>query len=400
MTVTLIGMGCGGESTLTIQGQKALNEADYLIGASRLLALAPVSGEVPRDAAISPQEILKCLCTSGAQNPCVLYSGDTGFYSGAGGLIPLLEEQKIPFQVFPGVSSVQAFAAKLNSSWQGWNLYSAHGRNCDPVAAVSQGKPAFFLTGGTDGPAELCGFLERAGLGTLGVVIGENLFCEGEKLHRGIAADFVDRAFSPLSVMLAEPAPRAQKRVPGIPDEAFLRDKVPMTKQEVRAAILSKLAVEPDDVCWDIGAGTGSVSVELALQCREVWAVEREQTACDLIAQNRKKFGAWNLHLIRGAAPDALKELPAPDKVFVGGSGGKLEDIFAAVQQANPKARICVSAITLETLYKATERLCALGYETEVVQISVSRARKVGELHLLAAQNPVFLITGVRPCGD
>ena len=205
------------------------------------------------------------------------------------------------------------------------------------------------------------------------------------------------KTFAPLSVLLVEPAPRSPRRAPGIPDEAFFRDKVPMTKQEVRAAVLAKLAVGPEDVCWDVGAGTGSVSVELALQCKCVWAVERGEQALALMEKNRERFGAWNLRIAAGEAPEALAELPAPDKVFIGGSGGRLEEILEQVHRANPRARVCISAIALETLHTALSALERLGYEAEVVQISVSRARRAGELHLLLAQNPVFLVTGERP---
>ena len=395
-TVKLVSMGCGKEN-LTAQAQEALERADLLIGSRRLLEEASCSSAVPRLLAVRGEEILHALRSCPAQNPCVLLSGDAGFYSAAAGLLPLLEEESIPVEVIPGVSSLQAFAARLHQDWQGWNLYSAHGRNCDPVAAVCQGKPAFFLTGGTWGPAQLCGLLTQAGLGSLRVHVGENLFCEGEKLYSIKAEECAQMSFAPLSVLLVQPASRPAKRTPGIPDEEFLRDKVPMTKQEVRAAILGKLAVGPQDLCWDVGAGTGSVSVELALQCREVWAVERETPALTLMEQNRKKFGAWNLHIKGGEAPEALMNLPAPDKVFIGGSGGNLKEIVSAVHAANPKARVCISAIALESLHTAMTVLEELGYETEVVQISVSRARKAGELHLLMAQNPVFLITGEQP---
>ena len=395
MTVKLVSMGCGKE-TLTAQARKALEEADCLIGSDRLLREAPALLHVPRLKAVRGEEILSILRASGAKAPCVLLSGDAGFYSAAAGLVPMLEGEKIPFEVFPGVSSLQAFAARLHQNWQGWSLYSAHGRDCDPVTAVCQGRPAFFLTGGTLGSAELCGLLTRAGLGELRVDIGENLLCEGEGLYTGTAAECAQLSFGPLSVLLVQPAPRPPRRAPGIPDEEFLRDKVPMTKQEVRAAILAKLAAAPDDVCWDVGAGTGSVSVELALQCREVWALEREERALALAEENRKKFGAWNLHIKAGEAPGSLKDLPAPDKVFIGGSGGNLREIVSAVSAANPKARVCISAIALETLHTALAVLEELGYEAEVSQISVSRARKAGQLHLLMAQNPVFLITGER----
>lgn len=379
MKVTLIGTGCGPVPDI---------QADYVIGASRLLEGCAVR----HDAATRAEDILSLLLASGCENCAVLYSGDTGFYSGARTLLPLLKEQGIEAEVQPGLSSVQVLAARLGRPWQDWALYSAHGTQCDPVAAVCGGKSAFFLTGGPDGPARLCCQLTEAGLGTLSVTVGENLGFDRENVSQMTAAQCAERTFAPLNVLLAEPTPRYHRRTSGIPDGEFIRGEgVPMTKQEVRAAILSKLAVGPNDVCWDIGAGTGSVSVELALQCKAVWAVERKANALALAQANREKFGAWNLHLVEGTAPAVLSQFPKPDAVFVGGSGGELATILEAVRCANPQARACVSAISLETLHTAIERL----EEAEVTQISVSRSKNVGQLHLLLAQNPVFLVTGV-----
>lgn len=378
MKVTLIGTGCGPVPDI---------QADYVVGAARLL-----EGCTSRkDTATRAEDILSLLLASGCENCAVLYSGDTGFYAGARTLLPLLNEQGIEAEVQPGLSSVQVLAARLGRPWQDWAPYSAHGTQCDPVAAVCGGKPAFFLTGGPDGPAQLCRQLAQAGLGTLSVTIGENLGFDRERVSQMTVAQCTQRTFAPLNVLLAEPAPRYRRCAAGIPDGEFLRGgDVPMTKQEVRAAILSKLAAGPDDVCWDIGAGTGSVSVELALQCKAVWAVERKADALALAQANREKFGAWNLHLVEGTAPAVLPQFPKPDAVFVGGSGGKLAAILEAVRQANPQARVCVSAISLETLHTAMERL----EEAEITQISVSRSKNVGQLHLLLAQNPVFLVTG------
>ena len=169
-----------------------------------------------------------------------------------------------------------------------------------------------------------------------------------------------------------------------------------MTKQEIRAAVLAKLAPTPEEVCWDIGAGTGSVSVELSYAAKSVWAVEQKPEAVKLIRRNREKFCAWNLHAIEGTAPEALAKLPMPDAVFVGGSCGQRWGSLNAAVQANPQVRICVSAIALETLQGAVSALEQLGYAPEVTQISVSRTRAAGSLHLLMAQNPVFLIMGER----
>lgn len=394
MIVTLLGVGCGGAGTLTVEGRRALAGADYLLGAERLLAGLPPEYTCPRRAATRPEEVLALLLEGNCRRPCVLYSGDTGFYSGARRLLPLLKERGIEARVLPGISSLQYFAALLGRPWQDWKLCSAHGVDCDPVRGVMEGRPVFFLTGGALDPAGLCRRLCAAGLGALEVTVGEELSCPGERVLHGRAEEFACRTFAPLSVLLAEPAPGVWRGGAGIEDGAFLRGQTPMTKQEVRAAVLAKLAVGPEDLCWDIGAGTGSVSVELALRCREVWAVERDPDACALCRANRERFGAWNLRLVEGEAPGALEGLPRPDAVFVGGSGGNAGEILQTVRRVSPAARVCLSAITLETLTEAFQALTALGYETEVTQISVSRTREAGGLHLLLAQNPVFLITG------
>lgn len=378
MKVTLIGTGCGPVPDI---------RADYVVGASRLIADCPQ----PKAAATRAEDILELLLASGCEDCAVLYSGDTGFYSGARTLLPLLAERGIETEVLPGLSSVQLLAAKLGRPWQDWTLCSAHGTDCDPVAAVCRGKPAFFLTDGPEGPARLCRELVQAGLGELPVTVGEHLGFDEEQVFQMTASRCAEQAFAPLNVLLCGPAPRYPRRAPGIPDGEFLRaEGVPMTKQEVRAAILAKLAVGPEDVCWDIGAGTGAVSVELALQCRAVWAVERKPDTLALARSNREKFGAWNLRLIEGRAPAVLESLPAPDAVFIGGSGWELPGILEAARWANPKTRVCVSAISLETLHAAASGL----KNPEVIQISVSRSRPAGQLCLLLAQNPVFLITG------
>ena len=161
-------------------------------------------------------------------------------------------------------------------------------------------------------------------------------------------------------------------------------------------AALALLGAGPEDTCWDIGTGTGSVAVELALQTKLVCGIEQKQEALQVAGRNRKKFGVWNLRLVEGSAPEALESLPTPDAVFVGGSGGRMGEILTAVQRANPEARICVSAIALESVQAALDSLRKLGYETDVRQVAVSRGRKAGGLTMMLGQNPVFLILGTR----
>ncbi len=390
MKVSLIGSGCG-SGTLTAEARAAIDNADLLLGSKRLLE-EHAAGKTCLPA-VSADDLCHKISESGCEKAAVLFSGDSGFFSGARGLLPLLNEADAV--LLPGISSVQVLAARLGRLWQDWALFSAHGTDCDPVSAVCGGKPAFFLTGGKLGPAELCRELRDAGLGSLPVTVGECLGSPEERIRRGSADSFSEEIFPALSVMLAEAAPGRERRAPGFPDELFeRREHIPMTKQEVRAVALAKLAVGPSDLCWDIGTGTGSVAIELAMQCRKVFGIERSPEALTLAERNRVRLGAWNLHLTEGCAPEALAGLPAPDAVFLGGSGGRMEEILKAVHSANPGARVCVSAIALESLHTALTVLEELGYETNVTELSVSRSRNTAALHMMLAQNPVFLILG------
>lgn len=396
MNVTLIGMGSGQPENLTLQGLAALRQADLILGARRLLAVLPAGCTENRAAAYRPDEVAELLQTSGAENAVLVYSGDTGFYSGASSMMEKLEALGVRARVLPGLSSIQLLAAALGRPWQGWNLVSAHGRTCDPVAECMQGRPTFFLTGGSEDPATLCAQLAAEGFGDVQGVVGQCLGTPEEKLFRGSVKELAAGRFNSLSVLLVEAAEVLPRRAPGLPDEAFERGDVPMTKQEVRAAVLAKLAVRPEDILWDVGAGTGSVSVELALAAPRgrVYAVECRPEGCALIKANREKFRTRNLVLVEGLAPAALSDLPAPDAVFIGGSKGSLAAIVDAALDKNPDARICVSAIALETLSAAVAALTAKGRTVQVSQIAISRARAVGGLHLMMAQNPIYLITG------
>ena len=394
--ITLIGMGSGTPESLTAQGLAALQNAGLILGAKRLLEQLPQGCTEHRKALYQPEDVLAALAADPEVDAALVYSGDTGFYSGAAQLLPMLRAFGISCRVLPGLSSVQLLAAAVGRSWQEWKLVSAHGCACDPVAEclTAGGKPVFFLTGGAETPASLCGRLAAAGLGDAHVLVGEELGRAEEKILFGTAQEFAQKQFASLSVLLVEHLPQPPRRVPGFPDEAFHRGEVPMTKQEVRAAALAKLAVAPTDTLWDVGAGTGSVSVEMALAAPmgQVYAVECDADACALVRQNQAKFAASNLTLIAGKAPEALQNLPAPDAVFIGGSKGNMQAIVDAALAANPQTRLCIAAIALETLQQSIAALAAHGLAAQVTQIAVSRSKAAGSLHLMMANNPVFLI--------
>ena len=407
MNVTLVGTGCGDPGTMTEEVKRTLENADVIIGAPRLLdAVAEYaksdSTKVPEIKASAILDAIRKAEGDGKCSVCVAYSGDSGFYSGTRSLLPLLAEAGIEAEVMPGISSIQVMAAHLKRPWQDWKLVSAHGTDCDPVAEVMEGREVFFLTGGDLGPAELCGLLADAGLGDLKVWIGERLSYSDESILAGTAAEFATRKFDSLSVMLAEPAVCAGDLTPGIDDGEFTRGDIPMTKQTVRAAIISKMNVAKTDTVWDVGAGTGSVSVELAMKAPrgKVWAVEREPEGCRLINENKEKFGVWNLNVVSGSAPEALGELPAPDRVFIGGSSGSLEEIMDAALGKNEGALICVTAIVLETMADTVKAMANRGMHTDIIQVCVNTSRTIGKRHMMMAANPIYIITGQKTAAE
>lgn len=181
----------------------------------------------------------------------------------------------------------------------------------------------------------------------------------------------------------------------GIPDGEFVRGGVPMTKQEVRILSIVKLQLDRTSVVYDIGAGTGSVSVEAAGQCMDgiVYAIEKDSEGISLIDANRKRFNIENIELVKGTAPQCMEELPAPTHAFIGGSGGRLIDIIKAVREKNPKARFVLNAVTLETVGELMklQSLFPEYADMEVIQVSVSRGKVLGDYHLMSAENPVYI---------
>lgn len=186
---------------------------------------------------------------------------------------------------------------------------------------------------------------------------------------------------------------------PGIPDAFFVQGNFPMTKEEIRAVILSKLRLASHHIVWDVGAGTGSVAVEIARVCREgkVFAVEQNEDACKLIVQNAKRFETQNIEIVQGNAPSALRYLPVPDRVFVGGSGGKTRVILTLIRDSIKERGITlISSITIETISTASRLFERWGFETEIVLLNFAIGKKRKGKHLFIARNPIYLCSAWR----
>ena len=238
--ISLIGMGSGCPESLTAQGLAALQGAGLILGANRLLEHLPAGCTDNCKAVYKPEEILACLAAQPDTDTAVLYSGDTGFYSGAAKLLPLLRVMGYSVRVLPGLSSVQLLAAAVGRPWQDWKLVSAHGRACDPVAEVLAHPQVFFLTGGGDTPATLCAKLTAAGLGAAHALVGENLGTPAEAIRFGLARELAEDGYRLIAtgemgigntttssavaaVLLGQPVELMTGRGAGLSDEGLAR---------------------------------------------------------------------------------------------------------------------------------------------------------------------------------
>ena len=386
--ITLIGAGPGDPSLLTEQAFRKIREAQLLLGAERIVS--PYAEGKRVFVGYKAQELAEEIRRADETKIAVLFSGDIGYHSGAEKLLPLLKEESV--SLCGGISSLQYFCGKIGKPWQDVYSVSLHGKQGNLAEAVRRHKRVFVLTGGNT--AELCRRLVKAQLGAAVVYVGENLSYETETCYVGTAQEAAELEFADLSVLLVENPDARDNVVFGLPDDAFERGEIPMTKSEVRSVSLSKMELHRDMVCWDIGSGTGSVTVELARNVRQVYAVEKHPSGVKLTNRNRERFGLENVELIAGAAPKALDALPAPDAVFIGGSGGSLREILSVIFWKNPRARIVMNVISLETLSEVTA-LCKtmLIEDFSLTQVQVSRSEEAGAHHLMKAQNPVFVIS-------
>lgn len=399
--LSLVGMGPGNPSLLTGEALAALEKSDVWIGAGRMLdiAAAALSREKgkPVFSCYEKEKILRFLREHREyQRAAVLYSGDPGFYSGAKGTAALFSEFET--EEISGISSPLYFLNKLGVPWEDVRLVSCHGQQTDLLSLIREQKKVCALLGKRTQIGEISKKLIEAHMEHIKITVGERLSYPEERILSGSPEDMEGREFDTLSVALFEnPSPLAKRVWAGIGDEAFLRGGAPMTKEEIRTLSLSKLRLREDSILYDVGAGTGSVSVEAALLCQrgQVYAIEKKPEAAALIGENRARFQAENLTVIQGEAPECLRDLPAPTHVFIGGSGGKLEAIVEAVREKNPGARFVANGVTLETmtaLWGLKERYPEYE-ELEAVQVNVARSRLLGSYHFLKGENPVMIVS-------
>ena len=185
----------------------------------------------------------------------------------------------------------------------------------------------------------------------------------------------------------------------GIKDEEFIRGKVPMTKAEIRAMVMVKAAIQPGDIVADIGAGTGSLSIEAALCCPEgaVYSIERNPEGIELIRKNAEKFGCRNIHTIAGTAPEAMEGLPKMDVIIIGGSSGNMHEILDRCEALLATGgRIILTAVTVETTGEVVKEFADRPFELEGFEMQINRLRKLGRYHLYDPMSPIFIFTAIK----
>jgi len=401
--IQVIGIGLDGPDGLSPSLLTLIDQAAILAGGDRHLSYFP--DHPGRRWSLSGLEarLQKHLVLPHPELVVVLTSGDPLFFGLGRQLLQSLPPETITFH--PHVSSVQLAFSRVKLPWQDATIVSAHGRSLDQLEhALKMGcTPIAILTDPVNTPAAIAQFILSLGLPvTYQLWVCENLGSADERIRVLSMAAAQEVSAAPLNVVILQPIETAPDLtnlpVLGIPDRAFVsfRDRPGlMTKREIRVQILAALALQPRQVIWDIGAGTGSVSIEAArlVPDAQVWAMEKTTAGCRLIRQNVSRFGLKNVNVYQGKAPIGLEHLPDPHRVFIGGSSGQLAAILDRCgDRLLPQGNLVVALATLENLTIVAQWLQHRPHwQAHYQQISLSRSAAVGPLTRWAPLNPVTL---------
>ncbi len=401
--VQVVGLGMS-PADLTLRAWEIIREAQVLVGGRRLLDYFPEHRGMKIPLGKDPEGTLRQLIPlAETRRVVVLASGDPNFYGVGPLVVKVLGADRVVLH--PNLTAVQTAAARLQVAWQDVTVISLHGRGWEPLEAVlGKPGPVMIYTDPAHPPGEIARFLLARGLIKARFCVLENLGQDTERVTWLSLAEAQEQDFAPLNlvVVLPEPGEAAAWRPGlhlGLPEEALAHQAGLITKAEVRAVALAKLALGPGQVLWDVGAGCGSVGLEASLLVPggKIFAVERHPERAAQIAVNRDRFGVDNLEVVCGEAPECLADLPDPQRVFVGGGGPEVGSIIQeAMRRLGPGGRVVITAALLETLEAARAVLAPAGWEVEVVQLQVSRSHPLAGGTALQALNPVWIITGAR----
>lgn len=395
--ILVVGVGGDGPDGLPEKVLARIAAADVLWGGKRLLEFWPDFVGEKRPLSNIPN-MIQSLEKRGDEQVVVLASGDPGFYGIAGTLLRHFAPDEL--EIVPHVSSLQLAFARCGLTWQDAVLTSVHGRSLNELVGwAKRAAKIGVLTDHKHTPSIIAKTLLAAGLPDCRAIVAENVGLPQERFVETRLAALPDEMFARLNVLLLvqdagwQPAPVFAPR----PEAAYAHRRGLITKQDVRALSLARLALRETDVVWDVGAGSGAVSVEMSeLAWRgQVFSVEHDTENLGYIRQNVVRYGALNVEIVAGRAPEMLHDLPAPDAVFIGGTGGAMREILTLIDAVKrPFCRVVVNVATLENLSLAVEMMRELGWQVDVTQAAINQSKPIGGMLRLVPLNPVFIVTG------
>ncbi|MBO6137789.1 MAG: precorrin-6A reductase [Lachnospiraceae bacterium] len=405
--ISLIGMGMGDESLMSQDALEALHSQDVYFGSPRLLELLPE--KTVKYPVYEPEEVLSTLRKLILDYPftaikaAVLYSGDTGFFSGAKRMSASIKAFSdnsgidAELKLYPGVSSISYFSARTGISYDNAVIISHHGRRANVLSEVMMNRKVFLLVSDAAELKILAQKINDSGLKDITIHAGYDLSSQSERVICVRASDYSFMPENGICCAFILNDGELLPITPSLGDGFFRRGAAPMTKEEIRQLSICKLKLPKDAVLYDIGSGTGSVSVESARLSNDmrVYAIEREEEAASLTAANVSRAGLENVTVINASAPEAFEGLEAPTHVFIGGSGGRLEDIVRAIMtKKQGKVRIVVNVVTLETMSVITELLFRLKHEDEeIIGVQVNYSETMGRYHMMKSGNMIYIVS-------
>lgn len=394
--IVIIGTGVGSSDLLTLKAYETLKFCDIIIGAKRVVDSCNIFDK-PCEYLFLSDDIVSFINNSDYNQYAVVMSGDVGFYSGATKLIEKLNKLSRNVEVVNGISTPVYMSAKLGIPWDNMKLCSLHARNCNIIHYIKTNYRTFTLTGGEYTTKWLLDLIHKYNFNDLFIYIGERLSYQDEKITTGNINELINGEYDDLSSVIIENPLYSTMNLYGINDDNFIRaDKIPMTKSEIRALSVAKLNLKSNSIVYDIGAGTGSVSIEIANLVYDgiVYAIEKKSDAVELIDQNKLKFKIDNIVTIKGTAPNILSDLPSPTHAFIGGTSGNLSDIIDILITKNPNIRIIINSITLETVSETLNCIKKFNFaNVEITNVSIAKSKILGGYNMMMGQNPIYIIS-------
>ena len=407
--VHIVGIGDDGVDGMTAQARRLLEAADLLLGPESCAALLPAPLAARLQASVSLEELIERIEAATSQQIVVLASGDPLFYGTARHVCAKLGKDR--FEVVPHVSSMQLAFARVKESWEDAFLANLSGQSIERVIdRIRSSETVGLFTSEQWPPSAVARTLLEEGISYFGAYVCENLGSPDERVTQGSLADIAAETFGPLNVMIlvrkartADAPGQVGTRLFGNPDESFLQSRPKrglLTPAEVRSLALAELGLRPDSIIWDVGAGSGSVSLEAAQLARNgmVYAIEMDPDDHRLILANAERFGVKNLQAVLGCAPEAWANLPDPDAIYVGGSG---RDVAMLVEKAWGRLRVGGRLVTacnsIENLAAVHSLLRAHSGDASYWLVTIARGIEQMDRIRFESLNPSFLIAATKP---